>query len=183
MPLLCFPCLEGFPFSTLDYLPSTVSTCIGLYESEPNIKPWPLKFLAIPYATVKNWTFFDSGRTILFPLGTYFCIYFQNRKCIFEIKVLFAHGNSASFTQLWWDVLGYRNLLQVLNGVSLLPSCLARNSPRKGPQYPLTTACNHVFSVLTLLNFITPFDTTDPSLYVKNQPSLDLRHRTSAIFL
>ena len=161
---------------------STVSTCIGPHESEPNIKPGPLRFLAIPYATVKNWTFFDSGRTILFPLGTYFCIYFQNWKCIFEIKVLFAHGNSARFTQLRWNVLGYRNLLQVLNGISLLPSCLARNSPRKGPQYPLTTACNHMFSVLTLLNFIMPFDTIDPSLYVKNQPSLDLRHRTSAIF-
>ena len=39
-----------------------------------------------------------------------------------------------------------------------------------------------MFSVLTLLNFIMPFDTIDPSLYVKNQPSLDLRHRTSAIF-
>lgn len=81
-----------------------------------------------------------------FSTGNIFPHLFAKLKVHFWNKHFICSWNSASFTQLQWNVLGYRNLLQVLNGVSLLPSCLARNSPRKGPQYPLTTACNHVFS-------------------------------------
>lgn len=50
------------------------------------------------------------------------------------------------------------------------------------PSNLLITAFNHLFSALTLLDFIMPFDTIDPSPCLKNQLSLDLRDRTSAIF-
>ena len=50
------------------------------------------------------------------------------------------------------------------------------------PNNLLIIAFSHLFSALTLLDFLMPFDTIDPSPCLKNQLSLDLRDRTSAIF-